>query len=134
MFIILIMIICILLLIWKSSQGPVKERSVILVGPEDCVNYLTSPLKPGLGLDERHDVGSIVQVLVLVHFISFNSLIMKVTTSITSLFITWWMTFQNLSLVLPLSPLLGRIETLVILLMTFGMPESWGLTESPGNP
>jgi hypothetical protein len=52
----IIIIIYILLLIWESSQGPVKERSVILVGPEVCVNYLTSSLKPILGLDERHDI------------------------------------------------------------------------------
>jgi hypothetical protein len=35
---------------------------------ERGVSYITSPFKCFLGLNESHDIGSISQILVLIHF------------------------------------------------------------------
>lgn len=44
-----------------------SESSVILERSKVSMSHLTSPLKPGLPLDQCHDVWGIGQNLVLVH-------------------------------------------------------------------
>jgi hypothetical protein len=47
------------LIIWEGSKRPGEEPNLIFEGPKRCVNYLTVPLKSGLGFNESHNVRSI---------------------------------------------------------------------------
>jgi hypothetical protein len=55
------------LVIWEMSKRPSEEANLILERPEWSVSYLIVSLKYGLSLDERHNVWSISQILILVH-------------------------------------------------------------------
>jgi hypothetical protein len=47
------------LIISEWSEWPGEEPNFILEWSKGCMNYLTGPLKSGLGFDESHNVRSI---------------------------------------------------------------------------
>jgi hypothetical protein len=116
----LILITVSLLHIRKRSERAMKKCSVILERPKRCKYHFTSALEHCLLLDQGHDVGSIGQIKIFIHFE-----IIKISHHECDNIhhVTIHHMVDNVPKLIPdfsFISTLGRIVSLTILLMTTG--------------